>query len=313
MLSRLCFALVMTASLTACVTDGGPTDVKGRSLKIDDKGSFTPTESRFNTFAFLKPSSDYITDAKQRNNGQGWMETIIWDSGRSFITIEFINIAWFSDSNERRFANVDIFTKLAKKFPVSKDDFVELDVISPRTKGYFAQNDKCIVGSFTKRFKGPTPYDNDRGLPDAVVEFGTCGDKFSVSPEEFIHKIDLITEDDKKNIASAFSNVNPLPGAKKLPLTTINGSWAGLVDEFSGSVTRETAAQVEFNFSLPDESAQCTGTAVNAQKTTLTGRWELECTNGLHADGIWTNRPGQNFVASGSDTEKRRVQFELRS
>ncbi len=313
MLSRICLAFIMSASLTACVTTDGPTDVKGRSLKIDTKGSFTPTESRFNTFAFLKPASDYITEASERNNGQGWMESVYWDSGRSFISIEFINVAWFSSSTERRLADVEIFTKLAKRYPVSQEDFTELDVISPRTRGWLAKNEKCSVGGFAKRFKGPTPYDNDRGLPDAIVRFGTCGDRLIASPEQLVQKIDLITDNDKKNIASAFSDVNPLPGAKKLPLTTINGSWAGLVDEFSGSVTRETAAQVEFKFPLPDESAQCTGTAVNAQKTTLTGSWELECTNGLHADGIWTNRPGQNFVASGSDTEKRRVQFELRS
>ncbi|MHC8493033.1 hypothetical protein ACTU44_09995 [Thalassospira sp. SM2505] len=315
MLPRLLIPVILAATLAACVTTDGPRDVKGQSLKIEDKGTFQPIESRFNTFAFLTPSKEYITHARQRNNGQGWVETITWDSGRSFIEIEFLTTAWFSINTEERMADRTIFSQLAKKFPVSGDSYAELDQVSPRTKGWLANTGKCSVGGFAKRFKSHTPYDNDRGWSDAVVRFGTCGDNFTVSPEELVQKIDLITEADKVSIAAAFADVGPLPGAQKSgpkkPLTTMKGSWQGVSDELSGVITRETAAQTEFKFTLSEQNAECSGITVNAEKTTETGRWKITCTNGLSADGIWTNRSFQNFIGSGSDTEKRKIMFEL--
>lgn len=303
--------------LTGCVTDGGPTDVKGRSLKIESEGAFQPSESRFNTFAFLKPSGEYLTEAKERNNGQGWMETIIWDSGRSFVMIEFINVAWFAPSEERRMADIEVFRELSKRFPVPDDSFVELDQVSPRTKGWFATSGPCSVGSFAKRFKGLTPYDNDHGNADAIVRFGTCGDDLVVSPEQFVQGIDLMTDKDKEQIANSFVGMPPLvarstPVAKK-PLVSLKGSWDGVAENLRGTVTRETAAQIEFTFSLPNENTKCDGVTVNANKTTETGRWTFDCTNGLTADGIWTNRASQAFTASGSDTEKRKISFTLGS
>lgn len=317
MLPRTLSAMMIAASLCACVTDDGPTDIRGRSLKIDDAGGFQPAESRFNTFMFLKPSSEYVTKARERNNGQGWTETVEWNKGREFVEIEFINTAWFSQGTERNVSDQSNFERLARKFSMPSDSFVKIDQVSPRIKGWIAQNGICSVGSFAKRFKGLTPYDNDRGLSDAVVYFGTCGDDFTVTPEEFAQKIDLITKDDKAHLVSAYAGLKPVSAKKKPthrdPLVSLTGRWDGVSETMSGAVERQTAGQITFSATLTDTGTDCTGTAVTAQKTTMTGTWTLTCANGLAADGIWTYRDNQPFVASGSDSEKRRVTFELKS
>lgn len=301
--------------LSACVTDGGPTDVSGRSLKLEQLGGFQPAESRFNTFMFLEPSSQYMTNSTQRNNGQGWSETVIWDGSRSFIEIEYITSAWFSRSTEDRMLEADNFDVIANRYSIPTNAYVQLDQVSPRTKGWIASTPECKAGQFAKRFKKATPYDNDRGYSDAVVTFGTCSNKLVVSAETLAQKIDLMNDSDKETIAAAFSNVKPLELPKKpeppKELTRLTGSWQGVTENLEGQASLKGAAQYEFSFELATTGTSCSGSAITEKSSRTNGTWSLNCDDGMFADGIWTNRETQDFIASGADAEKRAILFKL--
>lgn len=315
MLLRSIVLSLSAVMLSACVTDGGPTDVSGRSLKLEQLGGFQPAESRFNTFMFLEPSRKYITNSTQRNNGQGWSETIIWDGSRSFIEIEYITSAWFSRSTEDRMLDVDNFDIIANRYSIATDAYIQLDQVSPRTKGWIASTPECKVGQFAKRFKKATPYDNDRGYSDAVVRFGTCSDKFLVSAETLAQKIGLMNDSEKEMIIAAFSSVEPLKLPKKpeppKELTRLTGSWQGVTEKLEGRSSLKGAAQYEFSFELATTGVSCSGTTITDKSSKTNGTWSLSCDDGMSADGIWTNRETQDFIASGADAEKRAILFKL--
>lgn len=309
------FSIIASALLllTGCVANDGPTDIGGRSLKLEKQGGFQPAESRFNTFAFLKPSTQYLTQSTERNNGQGWMETIIWDSGHSFIEIEFINTAWFSLATEDRMLEVESFKKVADRFNIPPNTFVQIDRVSPRTKGWIASTGKCDVGRFAKRFKGLTPYDNDRGYSDAVVSLGHCGGDLTVSAEILAQQIDLMSDTAEKQISAAYARVGSLKEPKKpeapKELTKLSGSWKGISEQIDGTASRKGSAQYDFAFTAA--RTDCSGTAVTSKSSNITGTWSLTCDDGKTADGIWINREAQDFIASGADSEKQAILFKL--
>ncbi len=316
MFIRAISAVGMTLVLAGCVTGQGTTDAGGRSLSLESHGSFQPADSRFNTFTFLKPSSEYVTESEERDNGQGWNEDVKWEDERYFITIQYINSSWFSPHTETRMLKGEQFKRLANAYLITDSNFVKIDQVSPRVKGWIATNGKCSAGLFAKRFKGLSPYDNDRGTSDAVVSFAGCN-QFSASAEKIMQGIDLMTDKEEAELASIYAEIGKLnePTSARTGITeelsTLTGNWDGISEKLSGEVRKKGAAQIEFSFAISETGADCVGTAVTSKSSELTGTWKLSCDDGSSADGIWTNRETQPFIGSGSDSEKRPVMFKL--
>ncbi|MEQ9344954.1 MAG: hypothetical protein RIG26_00790 [Thalassospira sp.] len=308
----------LTLSLAGCVTGQGTTDAGGRSISLESHGNFQPQESRFNTFTFLKPSREYVTESEERDNGQGWNEDVKWENERYFFAIQYINTAWFSTRTEARMLEVEQFKRLANAYQIADLNFVQIDQVSPRVKGWIASNGKCSAGLFAKRFKGLSPYDNDRGASDAVVSFAGCS-QFAASVEEIMQGIDLMTDEEEAKLAVTYAEIGTLnePASARTGITeelsVLTGSWDGVSESLSGDVRKKGAAQIEFSFTIPETGADCVGTAVTSSMSDLTGTWKLSCDDGSSADGIWTNRETQPFIASGSDSKKRPVSFKLQS
>ena len=303
--------------LTGCVTDQGLTDRSGRSLSLDDEGGFEPSESRFNTFNFLEVSQKYSTQALERDNGRGWTEIVRWDGGKSYVLIQFVNTAWFGRSTEDHALDGEDFRKAAAKLGISEDNFQKIDQVSPRTKGWIAGNENCVAGLFAKRFKKATPYDNDRGYSDAVVEFGGCS-QFAVSPEAMMQGINLISDKDEAKLVAAYSGIGSIKKNTWSPKTqnqtwTFNGTWDGVSSDITGEVKGKGAAQFDFSFVIAETNAACSGTAVTGKGTGNTGTWKLTCDNGSDANGIWTKHDGQPVKGGGVDNKKRRLSFEFQS
>ncbi len=317
MFSKFLIAAGAALLLAGCATDQGLTDRKGRSLSLDDEGSFEPAESRFNTFKFLDVSKGYSTQAYERDNGKGWAEIIKWDAGKAYFMIQYVNSAWLSRSTEDRALEGTDFREIAANAGIPEAKFQIIDQVSPRTKGWIGKNGDCVAGFFAKRFKRFTPYDNDRGYSDAIVEFAGCS-KFSESPEAIMQGINLITEADEAQLAAAYLNIGPL-GNNGSTLTsqqrtrTFEGDWYGVSSEIEGEVRKKGAAQFDFSFDITEADASCSGTAITGSGTGNTGTWKLLCDNGLKADGMWTKHEGQPIKGAGADSMKRRISFELKS
>tara|TARA_R110001583_G_scaffold128596_1_gene280364 strand:+ start:13253 stop:14224 length:972 start_codon:yes stop_codon:yes gene_type:complete len=315
-LIRQIFAISLATIVTGCVTNQGLTDAGGRSMSLEAKGPFSPADSRFNAFVFLEPSKDYSTDAYERDNGRAWSEVIAWDGKYSFFDIQLNTDAWYAQSTEARMLDKSQFIKLANKFGIPESNFTEIDQVSPRIKGWIASKGDCSIGRFAKRMKGLSAYDNDRGLSDSVVQFGTCSHLIA-SAETIAQKIDLITKTEKAELAQKYAKIGPLSAIslskKPAPELHFNASWDGVSDNISGDVEQKGAAQTSFKFHINEQDTDCEGTSVTATSSKSTGRWKFTCENGLSATGIWQKKPDGKTTGSGFDAQKREIKFNLTS
>lgn len=299
--------------LTACVSDGAPRDSIGRSMSLESKGSFQPYQTHFNAFTFLKPSQTYKTESIERNNGSVWTEQIISDKDSIFITIEHVNVAWFRQSTEDDMLDRNTFRKLATEFDIPEDKYVQIDKISPRTKGLIATNGKCTVARFVKRLKVLTGARNERGYPDTAVIFVNCGDSLTIPAEELVQKIDLITEAERTELAKTYKNIGPLtPKDKNKVQFTI--SWDGIAKDMQGEVklTAKGAAQTDFTVTIAEPTMTCDGTSITDDKTQWTGTWSLTCSDKRTANGVWTSLgKGKGQVGTGQDNKGKDVEFTI--
>tara|TARA_R100001509_G_scaffold8778_1_gene4949 strand:- start:262 stop:1224 length:963 start_codon:yes stop_codon:yes gene_type:complete len=304
-------------SLASCASDHGLTDAGGRSLSLSPSGGIQPSESRFNTFLFLEPSVAYLTESFERDNGRGYIEEVYTKGRGTFFSIEFVNTAWFSFSTEDRMLDQSQFRKLANNFYIPESSYVKIDQISPRIKGWIATTGKCSVGEFAKRLKIGTSYDNDRGYADAVIRFGSCS-RIIAPPKEIAQRIGLITEAEKQQLRITYQSIGTLKAPAPKGSETVrsepevfDAQWEGISNSLTGSVTRKGAAQYNFDFDVAEQKTSCTGTAVTAKSSRLTGTWQFSCENGLTAKGIWNGKTDQPITGEGYDQNKRKITFKL--
>ena len=187
--------------LAGCVTTDGPTDSMGRSIKLADKGTFQPSDSKFNSFIFLEAGPKYSTQEVERNNGTVLTEVISWDGGHFEFYVEHVRQAWFGDSTQRSIESLSKLEDMAQGFNIPASAFVDVSRPAPKMVGWVASNKDCSIGYFGKRLKTRTHYSNERGNIDTIVAFKTCG-ALTESPETIAHKFDLASPADLAIIAA---------------------------------------------------------------------------------------------------------------
>lgn len=297
--------------LTGCVTTNGPVDAGGRSMKLDEMGYFDPIQSRFNTFRFLELSPFYTTNAKQRDNGKGWQETVTWNAG--FIHVEHVTDGWFSRFVEDDMLEGEAFRKLAERYSIDQSNFAKIDIIGSRLKGWVGKQGKCVAGAFSKRTKPLSPYDNDRGYADTAVFFGGCRN-FIVTPTSFAQRFNIMSETDKKSVETTWQGLGILKHPIDFPKGesfNVSGEWRDVTPKFEGVAAPMGQDHFSFNIWVPEKELKCNGIAKNSNGEQSGRTWKFTCENGQSAEGIWMKRKNRPLIASGADNEKRPVLFKI--
>lgn len=312
MFLRQIISLSFVFILTGCVTDGGPIDTAGRSVKLGKLGSFEPDESRFNTFRFLEPTAFYKTNAIQRDNGRGWIETI--KARKMFFEVQHMTDAWFSRFVEDDMLEGESFRSIARKHNIDEENFVKLDEVGSRLKGWVAYQGKCVAGAFSKRLKPRGPYDDDRGYADTAVRFGGCAYNFKKAPEQIARDFDFLDQADIAALHIAYEPIGPLNHDIEFPdgeRFGLSGEWKGVAPEIMGYAAPMGKDHFSFHFSIEQTGSACVGTVRNSNGEQSGRTWTLRCDDGRTAGGLWMMRKNRPLIASGSDDQKQPVLFRI--
>lgn len=307
--------LFMVLGLSACVSTSETVDKGGRSIKLEKKGKILPTESHFNTFAFLEPSRFYETQTIERNNGAVWTELVGSQPSQILIAIGHVNIAWYSRSTEEDALNLD---NLKKEFPSTAQvftdkDYTKIDQLSPRIKGWIASNDQCDAGNVAKRLKTIGGARNDIGYSDTIVRFMSCGNKMTVSAAQFVQKIDLISDSAKRDISRKYKSVDFVLTDEQ-DAAVISIDWPNVLDEQFGYLllSKVHDNMQDFTANFETVKTSCNGIFKTDDKSGWSGTWTLSCLNGSESSGEWTKLGGdKGKMATGKDSKGQNVTFRF--
>mgnify|MGYP003138508665 FL=1 len=194
--------MVSILSLTGCVT--GERDSGGTVMQLSPAQEITFPKTDLTVPLYLH---DYIASVTQevRDNTSPIDNYNLGEKG-SVQTQRAPN--WFSERTEDRMASREEFDKRLAAITDNRSvdstitELVHNDRV--RTRGFSARFRRgtvnCIYARGGYRLGGPTPYDNDRGLIDTVIETWACGDSALIKATE-----DMMTGVRKVNDRDAYA------------------------------------------------------------------------------------------------------------
>lgn len=178
-----CLAALL--ALTACVTDG-PRDSSGRGLQLSDAREIEFARTDFDIPLFLHTEIASVTQ-EVRDNTSPIDSYNLGDHGK--IQTQRAP-AWFSNQTESAIKSREAFVERVKQLlggrdvPDSNIEEVRHDD-KVRALGHIARfrrgTEGCIYAYTGYRLGGRTPYDNDTGMIDTVVETLYCGPEAMLS------------------------------------------------------------------------------------------------------------------------------------
>lgn len=303
--------------LAGCSKDNA-LDIQGNGAVVKTEGAFQPQDSNFNTFSLLTPSPTYRTEKMDRDSGRSWMEFIQWDHGKSYISVQYIPVGWFSIESENQVMSEKRLSRALTRFKIPQDAIRKIDQPDPRIKGLIASNENCSVGQFAKRLKERTYLKGEEGLSDVIVDFGTCSDNLVISDEEFTQRFNLMTPSEKSSLAGTYKDIRPLAvikNATQSPVTNATSdptrppqimmSWGGLTKNAVTTLTRKKTGTLseDWTATFEESAVSCSGNSQFLSPESEYGIWTLKC-NDQQASGPWFVKNPEKVIFGESVTKK---------
>ena len=170
-------------ALSACQTTG-PKDSSGTNMALSEWKTIDASEMDLNLPLLIKQKVTRV-EYQLRDNAV-YHYRLQLEGGKGFVFTQYYWEAWYGDQSEKVLADRETFEK--KVAGVLKGDLASIAEIrkierkgGKRTVGFAAVADvknptkgKCFYSDAGYRVKAGTPYDNDFGNIDAVVEIVYC-------------------------------------------------------------------------------------------------------------------------------------------
>lgn len=305
-------------ALTGCQTDG-TTKVSvndGSTAYLSKSDSIPLTEAWFNVPVVFP--SVVSAEARDRDNGTGRMENFYNAEGKLVVAVQYARDAWFNERTRSQFENEQILHNLiAKSGGLFGKGSNIIKVKEGDLRAFYVRTENCVAFKSLSRSKGGTPYDNDKGFADTLMEGLLC-DEFK---DDFLRELGRMRPEDVAFIASRerSQNATPEPERKSRPASSDGGwnvrpiavEWEGHSDLIVGELMfRQNAGTGHMKFSLPDGGGTCEGSYRVGRDGN--GTWAVACPEGLAASGtLKTRGPGKGSAGSGVDTKGRKVRYTL--
>lgn len=305
------FGIIFIMLLGGCDTSGG-------------------SENNYYDEPFKKAVNPYTTAFKYFRgfSGQkvaygqaGGVRTIRYYVGGKFVgQTQFVIRSWFSTQTEDDVKN-RLLRIVKQKFPNDTPSPNALETYrNLEDFGVYFEKNGCVFMSFYKRLKGSGLFDNDYGAPDFIGLFRVC-DGLTVSPKEFIRRIDIADEEDKARFSALMASPsaandsvteNKNSGQKSTWQTrSIAVQWTGFSELIAGEISfRKNGQAGRIKLTLSKTLGQCSGTyRMTGQRS---GTWSIACTNGMTASGLLeTYGSGKGSSGEGEDNKGHSVKFTV--
>lgn len=310
--------IAVLVGLAACQTSGSTkVPVNDGSTAYLSKSDSIPLGEAWFNVPVVFPSI-VKAEARDRDNGTGRMENFYNAEGKLVVAVQYARDTWFNEHTRSQFENEKVLNGLiAKSGGIFGKDPKITEVKDGNLRAFYVRSENCVAFKSLSRSKGGTPYDNDRGFPDTMIEGLLC-DEFE---DDFLSELGRMGPEDVAIIAARERNGHasnrPAQGSRTTSsedgwnVRPIAVEWEGQPDLIIGELMfRQNAGTGHMKFSLPNGQGTCEGSYRVGRDGN--GTWAVACPGGLAASGtLKTRGTGKGSAGSGRDTKGREVRYTL--